>query len=555
MKDLLAVVRNRNLAIILAGRLVSSSGDWLYQVALSVAIFKFSHGSAFLVGLLWVVRLVPSMFLGPIAGAWADRLGYIRSMVTADLARAILVGLLGLVLNQHNWPIIYPIAFTVTCFSNLFAPASIGLIPAIVRNKEERLAANAVVMQTEAIANILGSAIGGFVAGLGYINGLLLVESATFLFSMGSLLLVHPPEKALEEAEEEVEEAYEEVTGEGFLAGYRLILHRPLLVFALAVMVLPELASGADVVWIVPYSEKALSLGSAGVGYLYSALGIGALVGGLVAAVIGSNVKLDSLLAASVLAGGLALVLFGSVHLVGVALAAMAFIGLFETVEYAAYETLLQQAVPERMIGQASGTMSSIFINMMLIGNLLSGIMAAVFGLTYSIVGLGVLIIVVTGIAWWNLRVKTTGQPDAIKLSRIPAFAHVPGATLEWAVRRMVREQYPRDSVIIRQGDEGDKFYAIAHGHVQVEVAHQGQMMTTELGSGDYFGEIALLHDVPRTATVKALDTVTVWALSREDFQELQSRAGEFKESLLDVANARLEESTNFKLALATRAS
>jgi ATP-binding cassette, subfamily B, bacterial len=119
----------------------------------------------------------------------------------------------------------------------------------------------------------------------------------------------------------------------------------------------------------------------------------------------------------------------------------------------------------------------------------------------------------------------------------------------------MVREEYPRDAVIVRQGDEGDKFYALAKGKVRVEVAHSGQTMETQLGPGDYFGEIALIHDVPRTATVRAIDKVVVWALSREDFHELQSRASEFKDSLLEVANARLQESTNFKLQLGAPAS
>jgi MFS family permease len=318
-------------------------------------------------------------------------------------------------------------------------------------------------------------------------------------------------------------------------------------------MILPELASGAIVVWILPYADHSLHLGSAGVGYLYAALGIGTAVGGIAAAVVGSNVRLDYLLAASVALGGLALIIFGVWAVAIAALLSIAVIGIAETTEYAAYETLLQQAVPENMIGQASGTMESLFFNVMLIGNVVSGLLVAWLGLTLSIVGLGVLEVVATASAWWKLRLATADQPDAAVLARIPAFAPLPLDVREWAVRRMVREQFPADTVVVRQGDPGDKFYAIAGGTAEVDVAIDGRTKTRQLGQGDYFGEIALLQNVPRTATVRALDPLTTYVLSREDFEELQRRAAEFKESLMLSAAAVLAEDIDFKMALARR--
>jgi CRP-like cAMP-binding protein len=118
----------------------------------------------------------------------------------------------------------------------------------------------------------------------------------------------------------------------------------------------------------------------------------------------------------------------------------------------------------------------------------------------------------------------------------------------------MVREQFSPGAVVIRQGDEADSFYTIADGKAQVEVAADGQTATHELGPGDFFGEIALLQNVPRTATVRALDKLTVYSLSRDDFQELQDRAAEFKESLLEVARTRLARDRNLRLSSRGRA-
>src|SRR5579859_1078697 len=120
-------LRNRNLSLLLVGRLISSSGDWVYIVALSIAIYRFSGGNNFLVGLLWIVRLIPMLFIGPFAGAIADRIGHRRAMIIADLGRIVLVALLAIGLNGHSWAIIYPLAFFITNLSALFRPASIGL--------------------------------------------------------------------------------------------------------------------------------------------------------------------------------------------------------------------------------------------------------------------------------------------------------------------------------------------------------------------------------------------------------------------------------------------
>ena len=79
----------------------------------------------------------------------------------------------------------------------------------------------------------------------------------------------------------------------------------------------------------------------------------------------------------------------------------------------------------------------------------------------------------------------------------------------------MRSESYPPGEVILRQGDRGDRYFLLAHGAARVEI--DGRLVQT-LGPGDGFGEIALLRDVPRTATVRAIDEVAVFSLGREPF-------------------------------------
>lgn len=557
MTELWAVLRNRNMALLMSGRLVSAGGDWIYLIALSIALFQYGGGRAFLISLFWLVKLIPNLVFGPFSGALADRIGYRRAMILADLGRMVLVAGLALTLNGVTWPIIYPVAFLVTSLNTLFSPASTGIIPSLVGSREERLAANAVILQVNSIALIVGSAIGGLEAGMGYVSQLLLIEAATFGVSAISLTFIHPHAPVVTASTSEAEEEADEVVSAddepgGFLGSFKMLARRPILLFAASVLALPELASGAVVVWIVPYSEshQYLNLGSSGVGYLYTALGIGAVVGGIVAASLGSSIRLDYLLAGSVLAGGAALALFGAFPLVIPALFFLLVVGLAETVETAAQQTLLQQSVPENMIGRASGTLDSFLFNMMIVGNVISGVLAGTVGLRYSIIGLGILIVLVTSYSVWRLYRATEGQPTAESLAAIPVFAGVSAPVREWAVRRMTRERYPAGAVIVAQGTEGDRFYTIARGTAEVTVAGEEGPRRT-LGAGDFFGEIALLHNVPRTATVRAETPLILWELTREDFEELQRRASEFRDSLLEVASMRLEGDSTVRMALA----
>lgn len=557
MRELAAVLRNRDMGLLLVGRFISLGGDWIYLIGLSVAIYHYGHGRTFLISLLWLTRLIPSLFLGPITGALADRLGYRRTMVLADLGRMVLVILMVLVLNDATWPAVYPLAFLVSVGDVLFGPASVGIIPSLVNSKDERLAANATVLQMNSLALIIGSALGGAIAGLGYTRQLLVVDAITFAVSALLMLSLRPhaplvPTEAADEDQEADEVAEQEQSG-GYLESFRMLARRPVLLFAAMVLTLPELASGAIVVWIVPYSEshQYLNLGSAGVGYLYTALGLGAVVGGVVAASLGSSIRLDYLLAGSILVGGVALAFLGFVPFLIPSLFFLFVIGLKETVETAAQDTLVQQSVPETMIGRAIGAMDSLLTSAMVLGNVLSGVLAATLGLGYSMALLGGLIIVVTMYSMVRLYRATEGQPTAESLAAIPAFAAVSSSVREWAVRRMTRERYPAGAVIIRQGEEGDRFYTIARGRAEVIVSGEGEDVRRALGPGDFFGEIALLHDVPRTATVRAESNMVLWELTREDFEELQRRASEFRDSLLEVASMRLTADTAMGMARA----
>src|SRR5207249_1020851 len=100
-------------------------------------------------------------------------------------------------------------------------------------------------------------------------------------------------------------------------------------------------------------------------------------------------------------------------------------------------------------------------------------------------------------------------------LKSLALFRPLPPSTIEFLASRLECEQLTTGDVVMREGDDGDRFYLIAEGRVAVEV---GGEQRTELGPGDFFGEIALLKDVKRTATVIAREDSVVFSLRRDDF-------------------------------------
>jgi CRP-like cAMP-binding protein len=117
-------------------------------------------------------------------------------------------------------------------------------------------------------------------------------------------------------------------------------------------------------------------------------------------------------------------------------------------------------------------------------------------------------------------------------------FGPLSPVTLDALARNLVRVTAAAGDVVVHQGDESDRFYVIESGNVRV-TAGDGHLLREE-GAGDYFGEIGLLRDVPRTATITALDDVVLLALAREEFLEAVTGQGEARRLAEDVVGRRL---------------
>jgi len=105
------------------------------------------------------------------------------------------------------------------------------------------------------------------------------------------------------------------------------------------------------------------------------------------------------------------------------------------------------------------------------------------------------------------------------ELSRVELLAGLPGETLTKIAQRMERQEVPPGRQVVREGDSGERFYVVLSGMFAVSQEEMGPRRL--LQPGDYFGEVALAMDIPRTASVRALTPGVVASCERETFDEL----------------------------------
>jgi MFS family permease len=224
-------------------------------------------------------------------------------------------------------------------------------------------------------------------------------------------------------------------------------------------------------------------------------------------------------LGAGIIVTGIPLALVAFAQAPPFALVMLALSGAGKAFFDVAGRTLLQRTVPDQVLARIFGVQEGLLMAGLALGSIMAPVLVALFGARGAFVAAGAFLPLLGAISWGRLRRIEEGGvvpgPELAVLLRIPFFQPLSQPVLERLSWNLVPVSAPAGSVVIREGDPGDRFYMIEDGTVSVAA---GGLPIATLGPGGYFGEIALLRNVPRTATISAETDLRLLALEREDF-------------------------------------
>jgi MFS family permease len=391
-------------------------------------------------------------------------------------------------------------------------PAQFAALPALARDARQLTAANVVAGWAENAGMVLAALLAALFLGAGQIGGLFAVSAglvgaaAVLVLPVRITGIALPGEPGEQSGARSLLEGVREVTGHP----------RPRLLAGLLTM--QYIVVGALDVLFVVVAIQMLGRSQQWVGYLNIAYGAGAVAAGVLTAnLLGRSLGRAISVAVAGLGAGLVFTAFSSS--VGVVVVLLAVAGAGRAVLAVAASTMLQRVVPAGVIGRVFGVVEGLSFAGLAIGSVLAPLLIGIGGGRLALIVVGCLLpaTAVSGIR--TLRRLDAGRivpvTEVALLRSLPHFAELPGPALETLAGALERVDAAPGQVIIRQGADGDRFYAIADGEVAISV--DGRLRGTR-GRGTGLGEIALLRRVPRTATATAVGPVTLFALDSATF-------------------------------------
>lgn len=497
----------RNVQLADAGSVL---GTYAYAVALPV--YAYHAGGARAVGLLFLARFSLAAVAAPWLGVLADRWSRRRLMLSSDAVRLGIFVAMTAVASTHGPAFaIYSLAVTSTIVVGCYPPAQAALLPLLVETPDELTAANLVGNTISSVAMFVGPALGGVLLVLSGPAAVFALNCAFLVWSIAFVVQVprdEPPERV------EQGRFLPELT-----AGIASVLHRPALRVVVGLTAAVSVIEGSLNVLLVVLAIRLLHAGNAGFGWLTTAMGVGSVAGAVAVAIVATRRRLAGGFAAGVLCFGVPLAAAAAVNTLVPGLILVGLLGVGATVVPVNGTTLLQRAADKEVIGRVFAMLEGLILAAMAIGAVGASALVGWLGPRASLFAAGAFLVAVLLPLWPALRrIDAESEPafEPLALLRGIAFlAELPEPVLERLAADAVAVTAAPGQPVVSAGDAGHHFYVVAEGQAVVELE---DAEPRRLARGDFFGEIALLRDVPRTATVRATDAVRLYAIARADF-------------------------------------
>lgn len=537
LRVLQQVLRNRRLRRVQLAFLGFGCAE--YGVWVAILVYAYQHGGTVMAAALAAGQLIPAAIVAPLGSRLSDRHGPAFTLRTSYLLQgAALLFTGGIFLSGLPPGVGYVGAVAAASAVTLTRPAQGALLPSLVQTPRELTAANAVSGWVESVSMLVGPLVAGALIAADGAGLALLAFGVVLVIGWVSLAGLEPHRSA-GDVQIAAESDVQQDGDSGSLTPNRS------LIATFALFLIQFIAVGAIDVLVVVLAVKVLGIGGSGAGYLQGAFGAGAVLGGIVAILlVGRRSVIAPLLGASATWGG-AFILLAWWHTPFLAFALLGLTGASRTVFDVSGRTLLHRSVPPDAHSRAFGVLEGLAMLGLASGSLAVPLLIGLGGITTALLVIGGLLLV-TSIGLVSVLHGLDALPpapaDGLELLRkSPIFSMLAGPVIEDLARALIAQSANPGEEVIRQGDTGEQFFLVNDGELDVFV---DDVWIRTLQRGEGFGEIALLRDCRRTATVISRTPADLRTLTRPWFLEAVTGSRQAQRAADDLISARLEPDT-----------
>ena len=488
------------------------TAEWAHFVAFGV--YAYEQGGAAAVGIAGLVRLLPAAIIAPFAASLGDRFRRERFLLAMSLLGSLALGASAAAAYADAVVLVFAFAALFGLACTLIGPTLHALLPSLARTPEELIASNAATSTIESLGTLVGPLLAGVLVSVADVGLVFALGAAALLLGAAFLALVRV-EGGIDLA---AAAAAEGGARRVLVAGFRTIARAPRARLVISLIAAQAFVRGCLNVLIVVAAFQLFDAGGEAVGYLTAAVGVGGLVGAMGAMTLGGR-RLAVTFGLSLVFWGAPIMLLAPWPSIAPAILLLAVVGAANSVEDVAVATLLQRIVPNEILTRVLGVLWALAMGGVALGSIAAPLLIEGIGPRGAFVAVGSILPLLALVTYSRLAEidrSVVPAPALGLIERVPIFAPLSVAAKERVAGNLVPLSVPAGELVIRAGDVGDRFYIVDDG--ELEILAEGFQKTVR--RSDYFGEIALLRDVPRTATVTATIDSELYALQREDFLE-----------------------------------
>lgn len=519
---------------------VVEHGTWL-----ALLLYAFDRGGVGEAGIVAFAMLVPAAVLAPLGSAFMDRLRPDRAFAAGFGPQAISCGALAVAIGIDTTPlVVYILGAVFNAAMSVSRPTLSAALPTIADSPTQLAGANSIAGFIETAGVFIGPATAGLILVAAGPAAVFAISTALLVVATVLALSIKPiPPAASTDVESDSTHEPESLRTE-LMAGFLLLRSQPEPRLLVVMMAMTWFVFGALDVALVAIAVEQLERGEATAGLLASSIGLGGLIGGVLSIGLAGRRRQSLPITIGLLGIGLPVAALAATDSLVVVLALLAVVGLSDIVTDVAGRTLIQGLAAEDTLARVFGILEGLGTAAVAVGGITFSALAVAASIEVALVAVGAVVPVLLALRFGRLldidRARPEVDPELLAMvRRVPIFAPLPAFRVEQLIVNLDRVTVGAGQPVFFKGDQGDRLYLVSGGTAEVDLP--GRVATHR--PGGLFGEIALLRNQPRMATVRAGDEgLIAYTLERSVFLEA---LGDFPRSgrrAAREAQRRLEE-------------